>query len=108
MSLPEEISVAELKRMHDENEPLLLLDVREDDEVATASVDFAKHVPMAAVPQRLEELPKDRPIVVMCHGGTRSGRVTRYLRENGFGNATNLAGGIDDWSVQIDPSVPRY
>jgi rhodanese-related sulfurtransferase len=108
MSLPEEISVAELKRMHDENEPLLLLDVREDDEVATASVDFAKHVPMATVPQRLEELPKDRPIVVMCHGGTRSGRVARYLRENGFANTTNLAGGIDDWSVQIDPSVPRY
>jgi rhodanese-related sulfurtransferase len=108
MSLPDEISVAELKRMHDDGEPLLLLDVREPDEVATASLDFAKHIPMANVPERLAELPKDRPIVVMCHSGKRSGRVTRYLRESGFPNATNLAGGIEDWSVEIDSSVPRY
>jgi rhodanese-related sulfurtransferase len=108
MSLPDEISVVELKRMHDENEDVWLLDVRENDEVATASVDFGRHVPMASVPQRLAELPKDKTIVVMCHHGSRSERVTRYLRENGFPNATNLAGGIDDWSVRIDPGVPRY
>jgi rhodanese-related sulfurtransferase len=108
MSLPEEISVAELKRMRDANEPLFLLDVREDDELATASVDFASHIPMATVPARTDELPRDRPIVVMCHAGSRSARVARYLRENGFTNVTNLAGGIEDWSLQIDPSVPRY
>jgi rhodanese-related sulfurtransferase len=108
MSLPAEISVSDLKRMHDGGEPFLLLDVREDDEVATASLDFAKHVPMASVPGRLDELPKNKPIVVMCHGGTRSGRVAKYLRENGFENVANLAGGIDDWAVEIDPSVPRY
>jgi rhodanese-related sulfurtransferase len=108
MSLPEEISVSEVKRMHDANEPLLLLDVREDDELATASVDFAKHIPMATVPSRVDELPRDRPIVVMCHAGSRSARVARYLRDNGFTNVTNLAGGIEDWSLEIDPSVPRY
>jgi rhodanese-related sulfurtransferase len=108
MSLPAEISVSDLKRMHDDDEPFLLLDVREDDEIATASLDFAKHVPMASVPARLDELPKNKPIVVMCHGGTRSGRVAKYLRENGFENVSNLAGGIDDWAVEIDPSVPRY
>jgi rhodanese-related sulfurtransferase len=108
MSLPEEIPVTELKRMFDESEPLFLLDVREDDELATASIDFANHIPMATVPARINELPHDRPIVVMCHAGSRSARVARYLRENGFSNVTNLAGGIEDWSLQIDPSVPRY
>ena len=108
MSLPAEISVAELKRMHDDAEPFVLLDVREDDEVATASVDFAKHIPMASVPERLGELSKDGNIVVMCHGGGRSSRVAKYLRENGFTSVANLAGGIDAWSEEIDPGVPRY
>ncbi len=108
MSIPPEISVTELKRMHDENEPFMLLDVREDDEIATASLDFARHIPMANVPERLTSLPKDRPIIVMCHGGTRSGRVAKYLEENGFPDVANLTGGIDAWSVAIDPGVPRY
>ena len=108
MSIADEISVTELKRMHDETEPFMLLDVREDDEIATASLDFARHIPMASVPERLGSLPKDRPIIVMCHGGTRSGRVAKYLRENGFPDVANLTGGIDAWSVEIDPGVPRY
>jgi len=108
VSLPAEISVSELKRMHDAGEPFFLLDVREDDEVATARIDFAKHVAMATVPGRLSELPRDEPIVVMCHAGARSARVAKYLRDNGFGDVANLAGGIDDWSLEIDPSVPRY
>ncbi len=108
MNLPEEISVAELKRMHDDAEPFVLLDVREDDEIATASLDFAKHIPMGSVPERLGELPKDGNIVVMCHGGGRSGRVASYLRQQGFESVANLAGGIDAWSVEVDPSVPRY
>lgn len=108
MSLPAEISVAELKRMHDEAEPFVLLDVREDDEIATASLDFAKHIPMGSVPERLGELAKNGNIVVMCHGGTRSGRIAKYLRENGFASVANLTGGIDAWSVEIDPGVPRY
>jgi rhodanese-related sulfurtransferase len=108
MSIPDEISVTELKRMHDENEPFMLIDVREDDEVATASLDFARHIPMATIPERLAGLPKDLPIIVMCHSGGRSGRVAKYLRENGFSDVANLSGGIDAWSVEIDPSVPRY
>lgn len=108
MSLPEEIAVSELKRMHDAGADFLLLDVREDDELATASIGFAKHVRMATVPQHLTELPKDGDIVVMCHGGSRSDRVARYLRENGFTSVANLAGGIDAWSREIDPTVPIY
>ncbi len=108
MSLPAEISVSELKRMHDADDSFMLLDVREPDELATASLDFAKHVPMGSVPERLAELPKDGDIVVMCHGGMRSDRVARYLRENGFTSVANLAGGIDAWSREIDSTVPTY
>ncbi|MGD0052979.1 MAG: rhodanese-like domain-containing protein [Vulcanimicrobiaceae bacterium] len=103
-----EISVVELKRRRDAGEPHLLLDVREPDEIATASVDGATTIPMGDVPARLDELPTDRPIVVMCHGGRRSARVTVFLNDNGFPDAVNLAGGIDDWSERIDPAVPRY
>jgi rhodanese-related sulfurtransferase len=104
-----DITVQELKRMRDEGSDVLVLDVRELDEVETARLDDTLHIPMAAVPGRVTELlPKDRPIVVMCHGGTRSDRVAGFLRENGFENVANLSGGIDAWSRQIDPSVPLY
>lgn len=103
-----EMSVLDLKAKHDSGEPLLLLDVREPDELAIASIAWAKAIPMDDVPARIAELPKDTPIAVMCHGGGRSGKVTRFLNENGFPNATNVAGGIRDWSDKVDPSVPNY
>jgi rhodanese-related sulfurtransferase len=103
-----EISVHELKRRRDAGERLMLLDVREPDEIATAALTDATFIPMAEVPGRLGDLPGDVPIVVMCHGGTRSGRVTGFLNAQGFPNAVNLAGGIDAWSESIDPTVPRY
>jgi rhodanese-related sulfurtransferase len=103
-----EIDVQELKTRRDAGEALVLLDVREPDEIATASLPNATTIPMAEIPARLDELPRDVPIVVMCHGGVRSGRVVRFLNQNGFPNAVNLAGGIDAWSKTIDPTVPRY
>jgi len=108
MSLPAEIDVKELKRLRDTGAAFVLLDVREDDELALARLDFAKHIPLGDVPQRLAELDKNADIVVMCHGGRRSDRAARYLRENGFANVANLAGGIDAWSEEIDSSVPTY
>jgi rhodanese-related sulfurtransferase len=103
-----EISVAELKARRDAGAALLLLDVREPDEVATAAIDGATAIPMAHIPHQLAALPTDRPIVVMCHHGSRSAHVTGFLNANGYSNAMNLAGGIDAWAVAIDPSVPRY
>jgi rhodanese-related sulfurtransferase len=103
-----EISVDELKRRHDAGEDLILLDVREPDELATASIAWATAIPMAQIPTRLGELPSEKPIVVMCHHGGRSERVTRFLNANGYENAVNLTGGIDAWAVTADPSVPRY
>jgi rhodanese-related sulfurtransferase len=103
-----EISVFELKRRRDAGESLLLLDVREPDEIATASISDAVTIPMGEIPARFGELPAGVPIVVMCHGGVRSARVSGYLNANGYEGAVNLAGGIDAWSESIDPGVPRY
>jgi rhodanese-related sulfurtransferase len=87
---------------------VVLLDVREPDEVATAAVRGAVHIPMRDVPARLAELDANRPLVVMCHSGGRSSRVAAFLKQNGFPNVYNLKGGIDAWSTQIDSRVPRY
>jgi rhodanese-related sulfurtransferase len=103
-----EITVEELKRRHDGGEDLVLLDVREPDEIATASIPWATAIPMREVPMRIDEIPRDRPLIVMCHHGGRSERVAHFLAMNGYGNAVNLAGGIDAWSASVDPSVPRY
>lgn len=103
-----EISVDDLKRRRDAGERLVVLDVREPDEIATASLPGVTAIPMGEIAARYAELPKDVPIVVLCHSGGRSGVVTRYLNHNGYANAVNLAGGIDAWSRTIDRSVPRY
>ena len=103
-----EISVTDLKRKHDAGEDFLLLDVREPDELAIASIPWAVAMPMGQVPGRLDELPKDKPIAVLCRSGARSGRVTEFLNENGFPDVANVAGGILAWSDAIDPSVPKY
>ena len=103
-----EISVAELAKKHNAGEDFLLLDVREPDELEVASIAWAKTIPMGDVPVRIDELPKNKPIAVLCHGGTRSGKVTKFLNENGYPNAVNVAGGIRAWSNEIDSSVPQY
>jgi rhodanese-related sulfurtransferase len=103
-----EISVSELARKHTAGEDFLLLDVREPDELAIASIPWARVIPMGEVKQRLAELPTDKPIAVLCHSGARSGRITAFLNENGYPQAVNVAGGIDAWSTTIDPSVPTY
>ncbi|MEO8467483.1 MAG: rhodanese-like domain-containing protein [Gammaproteobacteria bacterium] len=87
---------------------IVLLDVREPVEVELASVQAALHIPMRDVPTRLMELDREAPIVVMCHTGRRSYMVAQYLVGNGFSQVFNLRGGIDAWSTEIDPQVPRY
>jgi rhodanese-related sulfurtransferase len=87
---------------------VVLLDVREHAELEIAAVEGARHIPMGEIPARLAELDAQTPIVVMCHSGGRSRRVAEYLYGNGFENVFNLRGGIDAWSTEIDPQVPRY
>ena len=101
------IKAPELESLFDSNEKLVLLDVREDHEVAYAKIDPHVHIAMGTISLRHEELDKDTPIVVMCHTGVRSATVCRFLEPLGYAT-TNLEGGIDAWSQLVDPSVPRY
>ncbi|MDX1923362.1 MAG: rhodanese-like domain-containing protein [Alphaproteobacteria bacterium] len=105
---PLEIDVKTLKAMMDSGEKFMLLDVREKDEYARAKIEGADLIPMGQVPSRISEVTKDYPLVVHCHHGGRSAKVVSWLRQNGFANASNLSGGIDAWSVHIDPTVARY
>ena len=85
-----------------------VLDVREPDEVAICAIENSVPIPMQQVPRKLEELPREHPLIVICHHGMRSATVTEFLRNNGFDNAWNLDGGIDAWSRLIEPTMPRY
>lgn len=85
-----------------------LLDVREPQELAMAAIDGAVHIPMQQIPGRLDELDRSRTIVVMCHGGMRSLQVAGFLAHQGFDQVVNLEGGIDAWSREVDPKIPRY
>jgi adenylyltransferase/sulfurtransferase len=89
---------------------LLLVDCREPDEHAVARIAGALLLPMSQLAGRVDELEayRDTPIVVHCHHGGRSLRVAAWLRERGFARAQSMAGGIDRWSLEIDPTVPRY
>jgi rhodanese-related sulfurtransferase len=104
----DEIQPAELARWREERRAHVLLDVREPDELAAASIDGSLDIPMRQVPARLDDLPKDRPIAVMCHHGGRSERVVAFLRAQGFENAVNVSGGIDAYALTVDASIPRY
>jgi rhodanese-related sulfurtransferase len=107
MEVPFEITVQELKEWRDTNKPHRLIDCREVWEYQLANIG-GEHMPMNIIPGRIEELDPEEDIVVMCHAGVRSARVTHYLRNQGIDNARNLRGGIHAWSVEIDPTVPKY
>lgn len=107
--LPLEIDCRSTKSMLDSGMGVLI-DCREPDEHATAHIAGAHLVPMSEIADRLDELQphQQKAVVVHCHHGGRSLRVTRWLREQGFAKAQSMAGGIDQWSQEIDPTVSRY
>ena len=102
------MSAHELKRKMDGREPFELIDVRETFEYEIARIDGAKLIPLGEIAERADELPRERPIVVHCHSGQRSAQAVRLLQQRGFATVFNLEGGIDAWSDQIDPNVPKY
>jgi rhodanese-related sulfurtransferase len=85
-----------------------LLDVREPNEVAVCTVSNSQFIPMQQVPAHIADLPREHPLIILCHHGTRSGMVADFLRRNGFANVFNLAGGIDAWAQVIEPEMARY
>ena len=107
---PVEIDVRSVKELFDRGEKFLLLDCREPKENQLVKIAGSTLVPMREVAERLGELAphKDGRIVVHCHHGGRSQKVTEFLRAQGYLGAQNMAGGIDAWALEIDPTLPRY
>ena len=100
----------ELEERRRDNADLVLLDVRTGGELAIASLPDCMHIPLHELESRIEELRPhaDREIVVLCHHGGRSAHAQQVLLRQGFARVTNLAGGINSYAAQVDPSIPRY
>jgi rhodanese-related sulfurtransferase len=109
-SPPIEIDPTEVKALLDQRADFILIDCRRQDEYKICRIEGAILIPMSDAPDRIEELEehRERLIVVHCHGGIRSLKVTYWLRSQGFSQTQSMSGGIDAWSREIDPSVPRY
>lgn len=104
-----EITVEELKQKLDQHEPLVLLDVREPFEVHISNIDTdSTLIPLDDLNSRMQELDKSAEIIAICRSGNRSGKACEMLIENGFSNVANLKGGMNEWAVKIDPSLPQY
>ena len=103
-----EISPTELNARLARGDAIQLLDVREPHEHAYARIDGARLIPLRTLPVRVIELDRSADLVVYCHHGVRSAHAVEFLREGGFERVRNLAGGIDRWSTDVDPAVPRY
>lgn len=86
----------------------VLLDVREPWEFDICHIDGSVNIPMGQLPQRLDELPPDEEIIVICHHGVRSRQVIRYLRQRSLDRLVNLDGGVDAWARSVDPDMPVY
>ncbi len=103
------ITVEELKAKQDAKEQFRLIDVREPHEYQAAKIEGAELKPLGKIMQWAGELgDKDQEIILHCHHGMRSDRACQFLAAQGYTNLKNLIGGIDDWSLKIDPGVPRY
>ncbi len=101
-----------VQKVHDrclEGDSVTLMDIRKPSEREIVALEDDLFLPMEELPERVDEMNNlDEPIVVYCHHGVRSLRVTQYLREEGFDEVYSLAGGIDAWARTIDPELPTY
>ena len=105
----EEITSTELKQRLDNGDDIQIIDVREDVEVAIGTIPNSKHIPLAQVLTRMNEIDPNRETVVYCKMGGRSARAIDALERSGFkGKLVNLKGGIIGWSNEVDPSIPKY
>jgi len=102
-----QITPEELKRRKDAGEPVFVLDVREPHEYKIANID-GYLLPLGELPQRYSEVPRDQKVVVHCKMGGRSQQAAEFLKQAGYTDVENMAGGITAWSDKVDPSVPKY
>lgn len=104
----DQVTPQELKTRLDRNNRPFLLDVRQDWETRLCRLENAVHIPIEEIEVRTDELNPEDEIVVYCHQGVRSAAVAEYLRQLGFKNVKNLAGGLDHWARTVDSSMRRY
>ena len=108
MSVVREIDVETLASRRKSGDSPFLLDVRQPGEFALARIEGALLIPLDELPSRQGELDASREIVVVCHHGVRSVSGAAILQNAGFERVVSLRGGIDAWSLRVDPAVPRY
>lgn len=103
-----DVAVDDLAERLRRGDIVVVLDVREPWEVELCSLPDSLHIPLGQLPSAVAVLPQDRDIAVLCHHGMRSAHATRWLRAQGLDRVYNLAGGIDAWARQIDPTMKVY
>jgi rhodanese-related sulfurtransferase len=109
--VPLEISIAVAGQKLADDSKTILVDVREPEEYALAHIDGSLLIPMQSVPaelQKLEGLADEGDLLILCHHGVRSLQVAAWLQARGIENVASITGGIDRWSTEVDPSIPRY
>ena len=107
MDIPQ-LTVAEVAARRLAGDQFIMLDVREKEELSLASITGVTHIPLGDIPSQLPTLDPEREYVIFCHHGVRSMNVALFLKEQDFDHVNNMRGGIEAWSLHVDPSVPRY
>lgn len=107
MKRSDEITVAETRELLDSDERPLLLDVRNPWEYEICRIEGSQLLPLPQLPHRVAEISRGRKVVVYCHHGHRSLIATEFLRQEGY-DAVSMAGGIEDWAVEVEPGMARY
>lgn len=104
-----EIAPVEFNELR-KKEDIVLIDVREDSEIAICKIDGSIHIKMSEIPNNLEKIPKDKKVILQCHHGVRSRRVAEFLLANGFNKNLifNLTGGIDRYASEVDSTIKFY
>ena len=106
---PLEITIGEAHRLLKEStQTTALIDVREPHETRICCIEGAELVPMRQIPESLHQLSREKHLLILCHHGGRSMRVTQFLRDQGFSSVSNISGGIDAWAREIEPEMLRY
>ena len=105
-----QLTPGELARWREDatRKPPVLVDVREPWEFDLCRIEGSLLVPLGELPRRVDELPRDRPLVMVCHTGRRSQNAAMFLAQSGFNDVQNLKGGVEGWAVEVDPSMRRY
>ena len=103
-----EITVHQLNELRQDNGKIQIIDVREDTERDHAHIKGTIHMKLSEIAKRYIELDKEKNVFVMCHTGTRSQAVVKWLKTNGYEYSVNVLGGIDAWAALIDREIRRY